>query len=43
MQSTSTSEVWIFILRESDKSHPLDQVKGQDIYISNHPMEEFDI
>jgi hypothetical protein len=30
MQSTSTLEVWIFILRESaNESHPLDQVKSQ--------------
>ena len=36
MQSTSTLEVWTFILRESaNESHPLDQVKSQ---VSNRSL-----
>jgi hypothetical protein len=35
MQSTSTLEVWTFILRESaNESHPLDQVKSPYIFIT---------
>ena len=43
MSSTSTLEVWIFILRESaNESHPLDQVKSP-IYYTRQGTKETDL